>query len=118
MGTVFKIDPSGTETVLYSFSGGIDGANPYAGLAMDGADDLYGTTENGGASNSGTVFKIDTSGNETVLYRFTGGTDGAFPSAGLISAAGSPPNVNRPLKKVSESARMPRTRICPPIFQS
>ena len=84
LGTVFKIDPSGTETVLYSFSGGIDGANPYAGLVMDGADDLYGTTENGGASNSGTIFKIDAGGNENVLYTFKGGTsDGADPKAGL-----------------------------------
>ena len=83
-GTVFKIDSSGTEMVLYSFTGSPDGANPYAGPVMDGASELYGTTENGGASNSGTVFKIDTSGNETVLYSFNGGpSDGADPKADL-----------------------------------
>jgi uncharacterized repeat protein (TIGR03803 family) len=84
-GTVFKIDSSGTETVLYSFTGSPDGANPYAGLVMDGAGDLYGTTENGGASNAGTVFKIDAIGNETALYSFAGGLmgDGADPKAGL-----------------------------------
>jgi len=90
-GTVFKIDPIGTETVLYSFSGGNDGAKPYAGLVTDGAGDLYGTTENGGASNSGIVFKIDANGNETVLYSFKGGTsDGADPKAGLtLDSAGN-----------------------------
>ena len=88
LGTVFKLDVSGTETLLHSFSGGSDGANPYAGLIMV-AGDLYGTTESGGTgticpNGCGTVFKIDASGNETVLYSFAGGTsDGADPKAGL-----------------------------------
>ncbi len=84
LGTVFKINPSGGETLLYSFTGSPDGANPYAGLVTDGAGDLYGTTESGGVSNLGTVFKIDASGNETVLYSFNGGSsDGADPKADL-----------------------------------
>jgi uncharacterized repeat protein (TIGR03803 family) len=87
-GTVFKLDPSGKETVLYSFTGmNGDGANPVAGLNLDTAGNLYGTTENGGqcVSGCGTVFKIDPSGYETVLYGFTGmNGDGANPAAGLI----------------------------------
>ena len=91
-GTVFKVDPSGSETVLYSFtnSGG-DGAYPFAGLLMDTAGNLYGTTTQGGSSNNGTVFKVDSSGSETVLYSFTNsGGDGQSPEAGLImDAAGN-----------------------------
>jgi len=91
MGTVFKIDSSGTESVIYSFAGYPDGANPYAGLVMDNSGNLYGTTENGGTSRLGTIFKIDTGGNETVLHSFAGGlTDGADPKADLIlDAAGN-----------------------------
>jgi len=83
-GVVFKLDPTGAETVLYSFAGGADGATPLAGLIRDEAGNLYGTTEFGGTSGSGTVFKVDPAGNETVLYSFTGGTDGGYPEAGLI----------------------------------
>jgi uncharacterized repeat protein (TIGR03803 family) len=89
-GVVFKLDTAGTETVLYSFTGGTDGANPAAGLVRDAAGNLYGTTESGGAANAGTVFKLDTTGTETVLHTFTGGMDGANPYAGLLQgAAGS-----------------------------
>jgi uncharacterized repeat protein (TIGR03803 family) len=85
LGTVFKIDSQGVETVLHSFTGVLDGANPYAGLVMDNLGNLYGTTEIGGAFSSGTLFKIDTNGNETVLHSFAGGlTDGADPKARLI----------------------------------
>lgn len=85
-GTVFRIDTAGAETVLHSFAGGpIDGQQPQAGLSMDSAGNLYGTTEYGGANNCGTVFKIDTASAETVLYSFAGGTaDGQQPQAGLI----------------------------------
>src|SRR5271166_115516 len=70
---------------LYSFQGGTDGSNPNLGLVLDtqGNGNLYGTTSNGGDpackgpdGGCGTVFKVDPIGNETVLYRFTGGTDG------------------------------------------
>lgn len=85
-GTVFKITAAGVETVLYSFSGGADGASPVAGLVRDGAGDFYGTTFSGGTSrNNGTVFKIDSSGVKTVLYRFAGGSDGSLPYGRLVS---------------------------------
>jgi len=84
VGTVFKVTKTGTETVLYSFSGGADGEYPYAGLVRDSLGNLYGTTSEGGASNVGTVFKVTPTGQETVLYSFAGGTDGANPFAGLV----------------------------------
>jgi uncharacterized repeat protein (TIGR03803 family) len=78
-GTVFEVTPTGTETVLYSFTYA-DGTYPSGGLVRDTAGNLYGTTTQGGASGEGTVFKVDTSGNETVLHSFAGGTtDGAYP---------------------------------------
>jgi uncharacterized repeat protein (TIGR03803 family) len=83
-GTVFKIDAAGTETVLHSFTGSADGKAPYAGLALDSSGSLYGTTQLGGASNFGTVFKIDAAGAETVLHSFTGGADGKIPYAPVI----------------------------------
>ncbi len=83
-GVVFKIDPLGNETVLYSFTGGPDGGFPLGGLTFDSKGNLYGTTNGGGGSGAGVVFKLDTSGNETVLYSFTGGPDGGFPLGGLI----------------------------------
>ncbi|PYV61597.1 MAG: hypothetical protein DMG97_42650 [Acidobacteria bacterium] len=92
-GTVFRLDTTGKETVLYSFTGAPDGANPFAGLTMDKEGNLYGTTTEGGAENCaffgeiiscGTLFKVDTTGKETVLYTFTGFADGANPYAGLI----------------------------------
>jgi uncharacterized repeat protein (TIGR03803 family) len=85
LGVVFKLDTTGTETVLHTFTGGTDGANPWAGLVRDLAGNLYGTTYDGGASNGGVVFKLDTTGTETVLHTFTGGAaDGQYPYAGLI----------------------------------
>jgi uncharacterized repeat protein (TIGR03803 family) len=89
-GTVFKLAPpagrsgSWTETVLYTFSGGLDGANPYAGVMQDEAGNLYGTTTRGGASGYGTVFEVDTTGKETVLYSFSGTPDGAYPYASMV----------------------------------
>jgi uncharacterized repeat protein (TIGR03803 family) len=85
-GTVFKLDATNTETVLYSFSGGVDGGYPYYGhLIRDKAGNLYGTTYAGGTFNFGTVFKLDTTGKETVLHSFAGGlSDGQFPFAGLV----------------------------------
>lgn len=83
-GTVFKVSKNGTEKVLYSFTGGADGANPFAELLRDTAGNLYGTTANGGASGLGTVFKVSKTGKETVLYSFAGGTDGCYPYGGLL----------------------------------
>ena len=83
-GTIFKLDTADKETVLYSFKGGSDGANPVAGLTADPSGNLYGTTEGGGSSGVGTVFELSKSGNEKVLYSFTGGTDGCYPTGGLL----------------------------------
>jgi uncharacterized repeat protein (TIGR03803 family) len=83
VGVVYKLDTSGHETLLYSFTGGADGANPYSGVVLDSAGNLYGTTYNGGASKAGVVYKVSPAGQETVLYTFTGGTDGGNPYAGV-----------------------------------
>ena len=89
-GTVFRLDSSGVETVLYNFTGGTDGSNPASGLTQDAAGNFYGVTGGGGALNLGTVFKLDSSGNESVLYSFTGGKDGASPvSAPVLDGSGN-----------------------------
>jgi uncharacterized repeat protein (TIGR03803 family) len=88
-GTVFKLDTSGREIVLYSFRGGTDGAGP-SGLIQDAHGNLYGTTAEGGGTGChrgwgcGTVFEFDPRGKETILYSFTGGTDGAYPAGALF----------------------------------
>src|SRR5271154_7060451 len=69
--------------VAYSFTDGTDGQNPLDGLVADGAGDLYGTTNNGGSKENGTVFKFSKAGEETVIYSFAGGNDGINPQAGL-----------------------------------
>ena len=78
-GVVFKVDTSGTESVLYTFTGGADGGYPFAGLVRDKAGNLYGTTVDGGTYFWGTVFKLSKTGKETVLYSFTGGAEGEEP---------------------------------------
>jgi uncharacterized repeat protein (TIGR03803 family) len=83
-GTVFKVNKSGKETVLYSFAGGTDGIGPFARLVRDAAGNLYGTTVNGGSSNYGTVFKVSNTGKETVLHSFAGAPDGCSPFGGLL----------------------------------
>lgn len=99
-GTVFEITTSGEERVLYRFKGFRDGASPAAPL-IDVGGDLYGTTAAGGErfgrcgkggrlGGCGTVFKISTSGSETVLYRFANsGPDGEYPQAGLTNVRGT-----------------------------
>jgi uncharacterized repeat protein (TIGR03803 family) len=82
-GTVFEITATGSENVLYRFTGyPKDGANPQAALVRDSQGNLYGTTTYGGAHGSGIVFKITPSGVETVLYSFS--ADEGFPWAGLV----------------------------------
>ena len=80
--------------MLHSFGNGTDGQNPYAGLVLDGAGNLYGTTVNGGIHDGGTAFEMTPreggGWTETVLRSFGGGTDGSAPYAGLIfDAAGN-----------------------------
>jgi len=103
-GVIFELSPSTggngpwTETVLYTFTGGSDGAVPYAGLTFDSKGNLYGTTAHGGDTSGsncsgiggcGVVFELSppSGGNgpwtETVLYTFTGGSDGGVPYASL-----------------------------------
>jgi uncharacterized repeat protein (TIGR03803 family) len=57
-GVVYKLDTTGHETVLYSFTGGADGRSPYAGVSLDSAGNLYGTTYNGGTAGAGVVYEI------------------------------------------------------------
>jgi len=87
VGTVFKIDPTGKETLLYSFcsiSNCADGEQPFAGLVRDSAGNLFGTTLVGGYFSAGTVFEVPATGQEKVLYNFTGGSEGGIPFAGLV----------------------------------
>jgi uncharacterized repeat protein (TIGR03803 family) len=84
-GVVFKIDTAGNESVLYSFTGGSDGCYPYQGLVRDKAGNLYGTTWECGSSDWGTIFKVDSSGNFTILHSFAGyPSDGASPYLGHL----------------------------------
>src|SRR5207248_1585156 len=81
---LFAVSAQGqTYQVLHEFL--LPPANPDAALIQRGGD-FYGTTYNGGATNSGTVFKMDSSGAVTTLHSF-GGSDGALPYAGLIQAS-------------------------------
>lgn len=81
-------------TVLYTFTGGSDGASPSSGLIKDRAGYLYGTTVLGGGngcnagSGCGTVFALEPDGTELKLYAFQGGSDGSYPEAGLVIGAG------------------------------
>lgn len=92
-GTVFEVTPEGEETVLYSFMGGSDGANPFAKVTQDASGNLYGTTYNGGTSTLGTVFKLTPAGIESVLYSFCllgSCSDGMEPEGTVIlDAAGN-----------------------------
>jgi len=88
-GTVFSITPDGTETVLYTFKGGDDGANPSGHLIQVGKL-IYGETLTGGGSGCngegcGTVFSITAAGAESVVYAFQGGKDGETPDRGLVA---------------------------------
>ena len=83
-GTVYKIARDGTFTTLYSFTGGTDGSFLYGGLAIDKAGNLYGSTVDGGANNSGTVFELAPDGTLTTLYSFTGGADGGGSEGDML----------------------------------
>jgi uncharacterized repeat protein (TIGR03803 family) len=72
-----------TETVLYSFTGGADGSNPFSGLIEDKAGNFYGTTVEGGIDGLGAIYKLAPDGTETVLASFTG-ANGSYPESGVI----------------------------------
>lgn len=92
-GTVFQLAPSGsgwTHTVLYSFTGGADGGEPYKGVTLDGHGNLYGTAVTGGGGSCeggcGVTYKLSQAGGvwtQTVIHTFTGGDDGSGPGSGL-----------------------------------
>jgi uncharacterized repeat protein (TIGR03803 family) len=115
LGTVFRITPSGVETVLHSFVGGAtDGSFPAASLIQGSDGSFYGTTANGGPTGAGTVFKITSSGTETVIYFFTGG-DGISPFGALIqgsdgnfygTTSGGGPNLNGTVFRLTPSGAM------------
>ena len=91
-GTVFKLAPDGTETVLHQFTAQYDGSGPYGGLVMDKRGNLYGTTATGGSTGCGgidygcgTIFRISTKSKEKVVYAFGGDSDGAYPLARLVA---------------------------------
>jgi uncharacterized repeat protein (TIGR03803 family) len=85
VGTVFAINSDGRGfTTLYSFTNGSDGGVPYAGLILSG-NTLYGTAGYSANSVNSTVFAINTDGSGfATLYNFTGGSDGADPTGGVI----------------------------------
>jgi uncharacterized repeat protein (TIGR03803 family) len=80
-GTIFRIAPDGAETILYTFVGASDGAHPAAGVIADSKGNLYGTTQDGGSDNEGTVFKFTSKGKLIVLNAFNG--QGDAPVANL-----------------------------------
>ena len=82
-GAVFRITPTGVLTVLYSFTGGIDGGNPSSGLTLGTDGNFYGTTLGGGENFDGTVFKVTPAGTLSVLHSFNC-TDGCEPVGGVI----------------------------------
>jgi uncharacterized repeat protein (TIGR03803 family) len=88
-GTIFKITALGQFTVLYSFPGGLSGANPYADLNLDQQGNIFGATDAGGGHNFGVVFRLDPSGNETVFHSFAEEADGVHPSGLIIDASGN-----------------------------
>ncbi len=87
LGTVFKITPSGTLTMLHSFQGPFsDGSTPFASLVQGTDGNFYGTTGSGGSFGIGTVFKMTPSGTLTILHSFSG-ADGAAPESELVQGS-------------------------------
>ncbi len=86
-GTVFKMTPSGVLTNIHTFTGNPDGNTPFAPLVLGTDGFLYGTTSAGGAHGYGCVFKIDTTGDLTVIWSFTNGLDGSDPYAGVYQGS-------------------------------
>jgi uncharacterized repeat protein (TIGR03803 family) len=82
-----------TEQVLHAFTGGSDGIQPEGRLVLDSAGNLYGTSSSGGANNAGVIFKLTPTSSgpwqESILYQFTGGRDGANPRGLAFDSAGN-----------------------------
>jgi uncharacterized repeat protein (TIGR03803 family) len=86
LGTVFQLRPGSKnwkEKVLWAFTGGVDGSQPYESVTIDKSGNLYGTTFYGGANGKGVVYKLIHSKSgawkQKIVYAFTGGDDGANP---------------------------------------
>jgi len=86
-GTVFELSASGQETVLHEFTGGPDGSFPNAPLVRDSAGNMYGATPFGGGRNYGTVFKIASGGQYSVLHNFTTRQGGVYPAGPVAEDA-------------------------------
>ncbi|MBV9718329.1 MAG: hypothetical protein JOZ77_03360 [Candidatus Eremiobacteraeota bacterium] len=89
-GGVYKVNPQGVESVLYAFTNGSDGSEPFGNPIMDAQGNVYGTAYGGGStqgsctgSGCGVVFKVTTAGAFSVVHTFTYG-DGAQPQGGVI----------------------------------
>ena len=88
-GVAFKLNPSGHESILHTFTGSPDGANSVVGLLRNSSGIFYGETFNGGSNNAGTIFKLTPQPRacasvlcpwqETILHQFSNGSDGANP---------------------------------------
>jgi uncharacterized repeat protein (TIGR03803 family) len=93
-GSVYSISTAGTVKVIYSFKGGTDGSGPVGSLVYV-KDTFYGATQSGGIAcrmgslTCGTVYSVTRSGKESVLHRFTSGSDGQNPVAGLTDVNGT-----------------------------
>jgi uncharacterized repeat protein (TIGR03803 family) len=85
-GVVFRITTAGAFTVVHSFTGWLDGANPRASLIQASDGNFYGTTQAEGAFAQGTIFRLSL-GTVTTLHAFNAGPDGAHPGAALLQAA-------------------------------
>jgi uncharacterized repeat protein (TIGR03803 family) len=84
-GTVFMLTPAGQEAWVYGFAGGSDGSDPSGLTTPDSQGNLYGTTQQGGEYGCGTVFQVNSTGQESVFYNFAGPPDdGCYPQAGLV----------------------------------
>jgi len=87
-GVVYKISPTGVETILHTFTGlNGDGNGPLGQLVRDTKGNLFGVTEWGGANSEGIVYELSPTGVETILHTFTGNTDGGAPEGSLLRAS-------------------------------
>ena len=84
---MYKMDPAGNYTVLQYFDYGSDGGYPWGGVTLDSAGNVYGTTWSGGPPSGdypGVVYKVDSSGNFSVVYTFTGFADGGGSRSNVV----------------------------------
>lgn len=96
-GEVFELTPSisgtWTKTTLHAFTGAPDGHAPSAALTLDSVGDLFGTTTNGGETNTGALFELERQSDgsfvESILHSFTNGADGGYPATPLIIVEGA-----------------------------